>query len=136
MLNKVHLIGRLGQAPQIKRTQSGQRYAQLSLATSRRWKDKATGEKRESTEWHRVVVWSEALLDVVEKYLAKGSMLWVEGSLATRKWTDTDGVERFVTEVVVQGLDGRLVMLDRRKGVADPEDEDSYGTDEPELMGA
>ena len=135
MLNKVHLIGRLGQPPQIKRTQSGQRYAQLSLATSRRWRDKATGEKRESTEWHRVVVWSEALLDVVEKYLAQGSKLWVEGSLATRKWTDTDGIERFVTEVVVQGIDGRLVMLDRRKGVADPEDEDGYGTDEPELMG-
>lgn len=128
MLNKVHLIGHLGQAPQIKRTQGGTRYAILSLATSRRWKDKATDERKEHTEWHRVVVWQERLLDVVEKYLTKGAKIWIEGSLASRKWTDGDGIERYVTEVVLQDIGHGLVMLDRKPGgVRDPEGEDDYG---------
>lgn len=128
MLNKVHLIGHLGQAPQIKRTESGTRYAVLSLATTRTWKDKATGERKQHTEWHRVVIWSERLLEVVEKYLTKGAKIWIEGSLASRKWTDREGIERYVTEVVLQDIGHSLVMLDRKPGgVADPQGEDDYG---------
>jgi single-strand DNA-binding protein len=127
MLNKVLLIGHLGQAPELKRTQSGQRYAQLSLATSRRWKDKA-GDQHEATEWHRIMIWSEPLVVVVEKHLQKGSKVYIEGALATRKWTDAAGVERYVTEIVLQGFQGKLVMLDKKQGgVAAPESEDGYG---------
>ncbi len=139
MLNKVLIIGNLGQPPQLKRTQAGTRYALLSIATSRRWKDKATGEPREATEWHRVVVWREALLDVVEKYLTKGSKVWIEGSLGSRKWTDGDGIERYATEVLLQDFGHALVMLDRKKGgVADPNDEDGYGAydEQAEMMEA
>lgn len=132
MLNKAVLIGHLGQAPQLKRTSSGQRYAQLSLATSRPVKDKTTGETRYPTEWHRIVIWSEPLLEVVEKYLQKGSKLYIEGAIATRKWTDDAGVERLVTEIILQGFQGKLVMLDKKQGgVASPESEDGYGV-EPE----
>jgi single-strand DNA-binding protein len=136
MLNKVLLIGHLGQAPQIKRTQGGQRYATLTLATSRRWKDKATGEPRDHTEWHRVVIWQERLLDVAEKYLTKGSKVWIEGSLGSRKWTDNDGVERYATEILLQDFGHQLVMLDRKPGgVRDPDGEDGYGA-EPDYVGA
>ena len=136
MLNRVLLIGHLGQAPQIKRTQSGQRYAVLSLATSQRWKDKATGEQRERTEWHRLVVWLEGLLDVVEKHLAKGSKIYVEGSLAVRQWTDNDGVTRYATEIVLNGFHARLVMLDRKPGsVREPGGEDDYGGAPPPAGG-
>lgn len=128
MHNRVHLIGHLGQAPQLKRTENGSRYAILSLATSRRWRDKASGERMEHTEWHRVIVWQERLLEVVEKYLTKGAKIWIEGSLATRKWTDGDGIERYVTEVVLQDIGHGLVMLDRKPGgVRDPQGEDDYG---------
>jgi single-strand DNA-binding protein len=130
MLNKVLLIGHLGQPPQIKRTQGGTRYALLSLATSRRRRDKTTGEARQHTEWHRVVVWTEGLVGLVEAHLAKGAKLWIEGSLGSRRWTDADGIERVITEVVLQDFDHRLVMLDRKPGAApDPEDEDGYGAE-------
>jgi single-strand DNA-binding protein len=131
MLNKVLLIGHLGQAPQLKRTERGARYAILQLATSRRWRDKATGERMEHTEWHRVVVWSERLLDVVEKYLQKGSKIWLEGSLASRKWTDNDGIERYTTEILLQDIGHGLVMLDRKQGgVRDPDGEGDYGAEQ------
>jgi single-strand DNA-binding protein len=129
MINSVHLLGHIGQAPQIKRTEKGQRYAILSLATSRRWKDKDTQARHERTEWHRVVVWNERLLELVEKYVMVGAKIWIEGSLASRDWTDKDGIKRYVTEVVLQGPQGRLELLDRKGGggVADPQGEDDYG---------
>jgi single-strand DNA-binding protein len=128
MLNKVHLIGYLGQAPQLKRTTSGQRYAILSLATSQNWKDKATGERRERTEWHRIIVWSERLIDVAEKYLTKGAKIWIEGSLASRSWEDEKGIKRYATEIVLQGFQTDLQSLDRRKGdgIPDPDGENDY----------
>jgi single-strand DNA-binding protein len=130
MINSVHLLGHVGQAPQIKRTEKGQRYAILSLATSRRWKDKDTQARHDRTEWHRLVVWSEPLLDVVEKHVTTGAKLWIEGSLASREWTDRDGIKRYVTEVVLQGHQARLTLLDRKSGgVADPGGEDDYGHD-------
>lgn len=114
MLNKVMLIGHLGQAPKLDRTQSGTRVAQLSLATSKRWT--ANGEKKERTEWHRIVVWNEKLIDVVEKYLEKGSKIYVEGELGTRKWADKDGVTHYTTEILLQNFGGVIVMLDKATG--------------------
>ncbi|WP_170937392.1 MULTISPECIES: single-stranded DNA-binding protein [Rhodomicrobium] len=128
MLNKVLLIGHLGQAPQLKQTSGGQPFAILSLATTERWRDKA-GNRHERTEWHRIVVWRENLLEFVER-LKKGSKVWVEGSLASRRWEDEKGIERYTTEIVLQGFNARLERLDRSKGgVPDPEGEDAYGTE-------
>lgn len=129
MLNKALLMGHLGQAPELKRTQGGQRYAVLSLATSDNWRDKNTGERRQSTEWHRVVVWSDGLLEVVEKFLKKGSKVFIEGAIMTRKWTDNEGVQRFTTEIVLQAFKGRITLLDRKQGVRDADGEDSYGAE-------
>jgi single-strand DNA-binding protein len=111
-VNKVILVGNLGKDPEIRRTQDGRPIANLSLATSESWRDKATGERKEKTEWHRVVVFSEPLCKVIEQYLKKGSKVYLEGSLATRKWTDKDGVDKYSTEVVLQGFNSSLVMLD------------------------
>jgi single-strand DNA-binding protein len=113
-VNKVILVGNLGRDPEIRSTQSGMRVANLSVATSENWRDKATGERREKTEWHRVVIFNDRLVEVVEKYLRKGSKIYVEGSLQTRKWTDQSGQERYTTEVVLQGFRGELTMLDGR----------------------
>jgi single-strand DNA-binding protein len=126
MLNRVQLIGHLGADPEIRRTQDGRPIANFTLATSERWNDKATGEKRERTEWHRIVVFSEGLAKVVEQYCKKGSKIYVEGKLATRKWTDQQNVERYTTEVVLQGYDGQLLLLDRAER-APPADESAYG---------
>lgn len=126
MLNRVELIGHLGADPDIRRTQDGRPIANLSLATSEKWTDRATGEKRERTEWHRIVVFSEPLAKTVEQYCRKGSKIYVEGKLATRKWTDQQNVERYTTEVVLQGFDGRLILLDRAER-APPANEDDYG---------
>ena len=115
-VNKVILIGNLGRDPEIRRTQDGRPIANLNLATSDSWKDKATGEKREKTEWHRVVIFSEGLCRVVEQYLKKGSKVYLEGSLQTRKYTDKDGVEKYSTEIVLQNFNSTLVMLDRAGG--------------------
>jgi single-strand DNA-binding protein len=115
-VNKVILVGNLGRDPEIRSTQSGMRVANLSVATSENWRDKATGERREKTEWHRVVIFNDRLVEVVEKYLRKGSKIYVEGSLQTRKWTDQSGQERYTTEVVLQGFRGELTMLDGRGG--------------------
>ena len=113
-VNKVILVGNLGRDPEIRFTQSGAKIANLSVATSESWKDKQTGERREKTEWHRVVVFSEGLAGIAERYLKKGSKVYLEGSLQTRKWTGNDGVEKYTTEVVLQGFNGTLTMLDGR----------------------
>ena len=115
-VNKVILVGNLGRDPEIRSTQDGMRIANLSLATSENWRDKNTGERREKTEWHRVAIFNDRLVDVVEKYLRKGSKIYVEGQLQTRKWTDQNGQDRYTTEVVLQRYRGELTMLDSRGG--------------------
>ena len=113
-VNKVILIGNLGADPDIKRTQDGRPIANLSIATSDTWKDKNTGERREKTEWHRVVVFNEGLCRVIENYVKKGSKVYIEGQLQTRKWQDNEGKDRWSTEVVLQNYNGVLTMLDGR----------------------
>jgi len=113
-INKVTLIGNLGKDPEVRHTQDGAPIVTLAIATSDSWKDKATGEKREKTEWHRVVIFNEHLCKVAENYLKKGSKIYIEGSLQTRKWTDNAGVEKYSTEVVLQRYNGELTMLDGR----------------------
>jgi single-strand DNA-binding protein len=112
-VNKVILLGNLGADPEIRRTQDGKPIATLRVATSDTWRDKATGERRERTEWHRVVVFNEGLCRVVEQYLKKGSKVYLEGQLQTRKWQDQSGQDRYSTEVVLQGFNSQLTMLDR-----------------------
>lgn len=113
-VNKVILVGNLGRDPEIRSTQNGDRIANLQIATSESWKDKNSGESRERTEWHRVVVFNDGLIDVIECYLKKGSKLYVEGALQTRKWQDSDGNDRYSTEVVLQKYRGELVLLGDR----------------------
>ena len=115
-VNKVMLIGNVGKDPEIRTTQDGKEIANLVIATSETWRDKATGEKREKTEWHRIVIFSEGLVSIVKNYVKKGAKLFIDGSLQTRKWTDNAGVERFTTEVVLQGYSCGLTMLDIRGG--------------------
>ena len=118
-LNKVMLIGNLGRDPEIRRTQDGRAIANFSIATSESWKDRNTGERKEKTEWHRVVCFSEGLNRVIEQYVKKGSKVFVEGQLQTRKWTDQSGAEKYTTEVVLQGFNGTLTLLDSRGGGGD-----------------
>jgi len=113
-LNKVMLIGNLGRDPEIRRTQDGRPIANLRIATSESWRDRNTGERKERTEWHTVVIFSEGLCKVVEQYLRKGSKVYVEGQLQTRKWQDQSGQDRYSTEVVLQNFGGTLTMLDGR----------------------
>ena len=113
-VNKVILVGNLGADPEIRRTQDGRPIANLSVATSESWRDKNSGERREKTEWHRVVIFNEGLCKIAENYLKKGSKVYIEGQLQTRKWTDQSGQERYSTEVVLQGFNGNLTMLDGR----------------------
>ena len=115
-VNKVILIGNLGRDPEIRRTQDGRPIANLRIATSETWRDKSSGERRERTEWHSVVIFNENLCRVVEQYLRKGSKVYVEGQLQTRKWQDQQGQDRYSTEVVLQGFNGTLTMLDGRAG--------------------
>jgi len=115
-VNKVILIGNLGMDPEIRRTQDGRPIANLRLATSKTWRDRNTGERREKTEWHRVVVFSEGLCRIVEQYMKKGMKLYVEGELQTREWEDQQGQRRFTTEVVIQNFGGTIEMLDGRGG--------------------
>jgi single-strand DNA-binding protein len=126
-VNKAIVVGHLGGDPKIRATQGGAKVAELSVATGKSWRDKATGERRQSTEWHRVVVFVEGLVKVVEQYTKKGSKLYVEGEMRTRKWTDNAGVERFTTEIVIGQFGGQIVLLDRREGVAPAASEDDYG---------
>src|SRR5919201_7132603 len=112
-VNKVILIGNLGADPEVRRTQDGRPIVNLRVATSDTWRDKTTGERRERTEWHRVVIFSEGLAKVAEQYLKKGSKVYIEGALQTRKWTDKDNIERYSTEIVLQNYNGTLTMLDK-----------------------
>ena len=115
-VNKVILIGNLGADPEIRQTKDGRPIANLSVATSESWKDRNTGERREKTEWHRVVIFNEGLTRIVEQYLKKGSKVYLEGQLQTRKWQGQDGNDRYTTEVVLQGFNSNLTMLDGRSG--------------------
>jgi len=115
-VNKVILIGNLGADPEIRRTQDGRPVANLRVATSDTWRDKATGERKEKTEWHRVVIFNENLCRIAEQYLKKGSKVYIEGALQTRKWQDQSGQDRYSTEVVLQGFRGELTLLDRAGG--------------------
>src|SRR5712692_2147019 len=115
-VNKVILVGNLGRDPEIRSTQDGMRIANLNLATSESWRDKMSGERKEKTEWHRVVIFNERLTELAEKYLRKGSKVYVEGALQTRKWTDNAGVEKYSTEVVLTRFRGELTMLDPARG--------------------
>ena len=115
-VNKVILIGNLGRDPEIRYTQSGKPVCNFTVATTDTWRDKQTGERREKTEWHNVVVFSEGLIRVIEQYVKKGSKVYIEGALQTRKWQDQAGNDRYTTEVVIQGFNGTLTMLDSRGG--------------------
>ncbi len=117
-VNKVILVGNLGADPEVRRTQDGRPIVNLRVATSDTWRDKNTGERREKTEWHRVVIFSEGLAKIAEQYLKKGSKVYLEGALQTRKWQDKDGQDRYSTEVVLQGFNSALTMLDRAGGGA------------------
>ena len=117
-VNKVILVGNLGKDPEIRRMQDGRPVANLSVATSETWRDKGTGERKEKTEWHRVVIFSEPLCKIVEQYLKKGAKVYIEGALQTRKWTDKDGIEKYSTEIVLQGFNSNLTMLDGARGAA------------------
>ncbi|QDP59274.1 MAG: putative single-stranded DNA-binding protein [Prokaryotic dsDNA virus sp.] len=114
-INKVIVLGNLGQDPEVNHTQNGTAVANLSVATSETWKDKQTGEQKEFTEWHRVVLWDK-LAEIAGQYLKKGSKVYIEGKLQTRKWTDQSGSDRYTTEIVLKGFDGTLQMLDSREG--------------------
>jgi single-strand DNA-binding protein len=141
-VNKVILVGNLGKDPEIRRTQDGRPIANLSVATSEQWRDKATGERKEKTEWHRVVIFSEGLAKVAEQYLKKGAKVYIEGQLQTRKWTDQAGVEKYSTEVVLQGFNSNLTMLDGRSGAgggggyADEPSNDFGGSSAPRRVAA
>ena len=115
-VNKVILVGNLGRDPEIRNTQDGSKIVNLALATSETWNDRQSGERKEKTEWHRVVIFNDRVADVAEKYLKKGAKIYVEGSLQTRKWTDQGGQERYSTEVVIGRFNGQLTMLDGRSG--------------------
>jgi single-strand DNA-binding protein len=128
-VNKVILIGNLGADPEIRRTQDGRPIANLRIATSETWKDKNTGERKEKTEWHRVVIFNEGLCRIAEQYLKKGSKVYIEGALQTRKWTDKDGIEKYSTEVVLQGFNSQLTMLDGRGGGGERVSDYSGGND-------
>ena len=136
-LNRVQLIGNLGQAPEVRATTGGKRIVSLSIATSESWTDSHSGERRERTEWHRVVIFNEGLAKIAEKYLTKGAKVLIEGKLVTNKWTDTEGRDRWTTEVQVQPYNGTLTFLDSKK----PDSQASGGERatarrEPEMAGA
>ena len=113
-VNKVILLGNLGRDPDVRTMQNGKKVCTLSIATSDSWKDKETGEKKEKTEWHRVVVFNEGLVNIIQQYVKKGSNVFIEGQLQTRKWEDKDGIEKYTTEVVLQGFNSTFKMLDSK----------------------
>src|SRR3954469_22094635 len=118
-VNKVILVGNLGRDPEVRNTQDGSKIVNLALATSETWNDRASGERKERTEWHRVVIFNDRVADVAERFLKKGAKVYVEGTLQTRKWTDQQGQERYTTEVVLGRFNGQLTMLDTRAGGAE-----------------
>lgn len=129
-INKVILVGNVGQDPEIRSTSDGREIANFSLATSDSWKDKTTGEKKEKTEWHRVVIFSQGLVSIVKNYVKKGSKIYLEGSLQTRKWTDNQGLEKFTTEIVLQNFNSTLQILDSRDRTG-ASSSDSYSQQKP-----
>ena len=118
-LNKVTLIGNIGRDPEVRSFQNGSKVCNLSLATSERWKDKETNEPKEKTEWHRIVIFNDKLVEIIEKYIHKGSKVYVEGQLETRKWTDSSGTEKYSTEVVLRPYRGEIIFLDSKSEVDD-----------------
>lgn len=118
-INKVTLIGNVGRDPEIRTTQDGKEIASITLATSESWKDKNSGERKERTEWHRIVVFSDGLVNIVKNYIKKGSKLYIEGALQTRKWVDNSGAERYSTEIILQGYNAVLLMLDSNRNQGD-----------------
>lgn len=138
-LNKVTLIGNVGQDPEIRATQDGREIANFSLATTENWKDKNTGERQSKTEWHRIVVFSQGLVGVIKNYVKKGSKLYIEGALQTRKWTDKSGIEKYTTEIILQNYNSNLQMLDSRnsqdssQGIEDTIKNEFQGAKEVEL---
>jgi single-strand DNA-binding protein len=126
-VNKVILVGNLGADPEIRHAQDGTMIVNLRLATSENWRDKSSGERRERTEWHRVVIFNENLAKIAQQYLRKGTKVYVEGQLQTRKWTDQSGQERYTTEVVLQRYRGELTMLDGRSGGGSESGQEGYG---------
>ena len=131
-VNKVILVGNLGRDPEVRHTQDGTKIVHLSVATSERWRDRSSGENRERTEWHRVVIFNERLGEIAEKYLAKGRTVYLEGQLQTRKWTDQSGQEKYTTEVVLQRFRGELTLLggrgdDAGYGGGAPDDDEGRG---------
>ena len=129
-VNKVIIVGNLGRDPEIRSLNSGDKVCNLSVATSESWRDKATGEKKEKSEWHRVVIFNDNLLTVAEKYLRKGSKVYIEGQLQTRKWTDSSGQEKYSTEIVLQRFRGELQILDS-KGESQGQAPAQYGSSQP-----
>jgi single-strand DNA-binding protein len=123
-LNKVTLIGSLGRDPESRSFQNGGKVCELRIATSESWKDRSTGERKEKTEWHTVKIFTEGLVSVAERYLRKGSKVYLEGSLATRKWQDQSGADRYSTEIVLQGFNASLILLDKRDGGSDQSSRD------------
>ncbi|MBI1273895.1 MAG: single-stranded DNA-binding protein [Alphaproteobacteria bacterium] len=134
-VNKVILVGNLGKDPEVRTFQNGGRVASFSVATSENWKDKATGERKERTEWHRISVLNENLVNIVERYLKKGSKVYLEGQLETRKWQDKDGQDKYSTEVVLRPYRGELTMLDGRSGGGDAANDSASLDDRGESRG-
>jgi single-strand DNA-binding protein len=135
-VNKVILVGNLGKDPETRRTQDGRPIVHLSVATSDTWRDKNTGERRERTEWHRVVIFSEQLCRIAEQYLKKGAKVYLEGSLQTRKWQDQSGQDKYSTEVVLQGFNSQLTMLDSRNSGGSPAIGDFSQVESPTEFGS
>ena len=133
-INKVILLGRLGADPEIRVSQDGKKIARFSLATSESWKDKSTNEKKEKTEWHKIVIFSSGLAEISEKYLKKGSLIYIEGQISSRKYTDQSGLEKYITEIVLQGYNCQLTMVDNRgenfdsNNISSPSIENSFET--------
>jgi single-strand DNA-binding protein len=127
-LNKVCLIGNVGKDPEIRHTGDGKPIVNLSIATSESWRDKSSGERKEKTEWHRVVIFSEGLAKVAEAYIKKGSSVYIEGQLQTRKWTDKDGVDKYSTEIVLQGFNSVLTLLGGKQEATRPDPEQEFKT--------
>ena len=126
-INKVILVGNVGQDPEIRNTSDGREIASFSLATSESWKDKASGERKDKTEWHRIVIFSQGLVNIVKSYVKKGSKLYIEGQLQTRKWTDNNGTEKYTTEIILQNFNSTLQMLDsNRSGGVNNFDSESH----------
>ena len=130
-LNKVMVLGNVGQDPEFRDVSTSVRVANLSIATTESWKDKTTGEKKERTEWHRVTVWNEALVGVIEKYVKKGSKIYVEGQLQTRKWQDKEGEDRYSTEINLTGFDAKLILLGETGGAARGASDPNSNADRP-----